>query len=381
MKFLVISRISVQSMNAVAGMTYGGIPPVAALGYIHNLDRKINQHKNYNGIHLVGCTIACHCVNLHTFYNDKKILKFTQSRSTNYLHGVSNDKKSSLASIVEEGKMRATLSLVIQYEGELPYDKTAFTDWLKQQCFLQRFSGGTITDIGGVDCYRFNGNEDKNLLKKLIRLLMPSFVLYSRHKDLASGQGSSLERLIQNIELKYTARPKHQLIDKHLEESNADLYTIWLDYLAKPYKKTHIPQEITAYFDEIPSQKNKTTQELLVEWRSYQNPTAKTDADWSLLSKPTSGYIVPIVCGYKSISPLYPSGTVEATRDSTTDVCFAEAVYTLGEWRGLHRIKTLDELACSIWRYHYEDHWYLAHQSIASSPPDGDDNLIDEYDF
>lgn len=387
-KFLVINNIAIQSMNAVAGITYGGISPVAALGYTHNLERKISQHHTYNGIRLIGCMIACHKVDLHTFYNDKNSLKFTQSRNPRYLHGLSDDKKSSPASVIEEGKMNTTLSLVIQYEGELPYDEATFLSWLTQQCYLQRFAGGTIIHIDSLHLYQFSHNASNNQkrLKQLVQLLMPSFVLYSRFKDLASGenaQSSTLEQFIEAIELKHTARPKHHLIDTHLKKSNPELYVIWLDYLAKPYKTTPIPQAINTYLDEIPNQKNKAIKEILTQWQAYKNPTAKTDADWSVAPKPIGGYVVPIMCGYKAISPLYPNGTIQATRDSTTDVCFVEAVHTLGEWRGLHRIKTLDDLSCSIWRYHYEDHWYLAHQNTLSSDDTNLDtiNLIDDYEF
>lgn len=59
-------------------------------------------------------------------------------------------------------------------------------------------------------------------------------------------------------------------------------------------------------------------------------------------------YLVPLMTGYQRISELYAPGVVENARDAETPFAFTEAVYGVGEWCGLHRIRSLDEI---FWRY------------------------------
>ena len=71
--------------------------------------------------------------------------------------------------------------------------------------------------------------------------------------------------------------------------------------------------------------------------------------------------------GYKAISKLYDNNEVENTRDSETDVCFVESTHSIGEWQSVHRIRTIEELSKSIWKYHYEEGWYQCKQGIETN--------------
>jgi hypothetical protein len=62
------------------------------------------------------------------------------------------------------------------------------------------------------------------------------------------------------------------------------------------------------------------------------------------------GYLVPLMCGYQRISRLYEAGEVANVRDTTTPFAFTEAVYGVGEWRGLHRIADLQPFSGAIAR-------------------------------
>jgi CRISPR-associated protein Csy2 len=71
-------------------------------------------------------------------------------------------------------------------------------------------------------------------------------------------------------------------------------------------------------------------------------------AQWRHVPKPYPGYLVPLMTGYQRISDLYAPGEVANARDQETPFAFTEAVYGIGEWSGLHRIRALDEI---FWRY------------------------------
>ncbi|MNE74536.1 CRISPR-associated protein Csy2 [compost metagenome] len=78
-------------------------------------------------------------------------------------------------------------------------------------------------------------------------------------------------------------------------------------------------------------------------------------AQWKHIPKPKPGYLVPLMTGYQRISELYAPGVVANARDDQTPFAFTEAVYGVGEWCGLHRIKSLEEI---FWRYHTTETGY-----------------------
>lgn len=76
------------------------------------------------------------------------------------------------------------------------------------------------------------------------------------------------------------------------------------------------------------------------------------------------GWIVPLMLGFKGISPLYPPEQVENLRDHRYPFRFVEAIHGLGEWKSSHRI---DDIQSLIWRYDCRDEWYLCRQNRKSS--------------
>ena len=78
-------------------------------------------------------------------------------------------------------------------------------------------------------------------------------------------------------------------------------------------------------------------------------------ATWLRVPGARPGYLVPLMTGYQRISELYAPGVVANARDERTPFAFTEAVYGIGEWCGLQRIHSLEEI---FWRYHTTDTGY-----------------------
>ncbi|MFC3190086.1 type I-F CRISPR-associated protein Csy2 [Pseudocitrobacter faecalis] len=199
-------------------------------------------------------------------------------------------KEGNTASFNEEGRMHLTVSLVVECQGEIingDYGKEALCTHLKMLCQSQKLAGGSI--ISMRDPHIFSAPEDEKQLRKILWRLMPGFVLFDRS-----------EWLVEH----------HQ---QHPEMSRLDA---WLDFSAIKYQS--------------------------------QAPDERGDARWEYQPKPMPGYLVPLMCGYQRISPLYKPGEVANARDENTPFAFVEAVYGVGEWRGLHRITDIEPL---LWRY------------------------------
>lgn len=373
-QYILIDHIKVQNANAIAGFTWGFPAITHFLGFVHNLSRKLANETRYQDITLSGCAVVAHEHRVHTYGSYECM--FTQSRNPPYLP--SHD-KAATPPVIEEGKMNMTVSLLIGCDGNIGNQADGFRKWLKKACLLQHLAGGTIFEISSVNFY--TPEEDRDV-RFITRRLLPGFVLRDRsqyledHYQYLTGTNPDADLLDAWLEfsaLKQKARPKSNFITRHLQQlikkEPDNLHIIhlveaWHNHLDIPYEETEIPKTLQEYFDHFET--NKTNQKLLKQWQDYCLPNDKTDADWEYIRKPEPGYLVPIMTGYKAISKVYENAEVSGTRDNITDVCFVESVHSIGEWQSAHHLRTPGQLQECLWRYHYEEDWYLCRQGIES---------------
>ena len=382
-QYILVSRLKVQNANAIAGFTWGFPAITHFLGFTHNLARKISATNDFNDIALSGCSVIAHECHVHTY--GKYDAEFTQNRNPPYLPSHAKD---ATPPIVEEGKMNMTVSLLIGCDGNVGNRKEELIHWLEKACLTQRLAGGTIINEK-VDIEIFS--DDVANLRLIKKKLLPGFILMDRsaylqeHYEKLCKENPDTELLDAWMDfsaLKRKARPKSDLISKYMADSSSEqMKSVWRHHIGAPYAADAIPPELLQYFSSMePSKFNK---KLLQQWQEYVDPNDKTEADWEYMPKPKPGYLVPIMAGYKAISPVYQSGEVANTRDNETPVCFVEAVHSVGEWRGAHRIKSIEELNQYLWHYHYEENWYLCKQSFVSdeSPTQSASDVTSEYDW
>ena len=325
-QYLVLSRIDIQNANAIAGLTWGFPAITQFLGFSHALNRKLSQV--YNGhydIHLSGCAVICH-THHSKVYQPKKHADFEFLQSKN--PPVLAKHKNSSPSIIEEGKMNLSISLIIEIEKALSLSSDAiktFEDEVKNLIHQTRIAGGSVLRVSKVKYLSAStGEQESSLLRQVKKMTMPGFVLLDRKEYLAAHYQSLLE-------------------NNQDKGSKLDLIDAWLDFSAMVYKAVpHLADENTT-------------------------PDESTPADWEYVPKPNSGYLVPIMSGYKAISDVYDPGEVLNTRDEKTPACFVEAVHSVGEWQSVHRISCLKQ---TTWRYQHEGHWYLCQQERNDTDPD-----------
>ncbi|MFU8844577.1 MAG: type I-F CRISPR-associated protein Csy2 [Bacteroidales bacterium] len=381
-QYLLINRIKVQGANAVSGFTWGFPAITHFLGFTHNLTLKLEKHADLSDIRLSGCAVIAHQHQVHTYgYN-----QFIQSKNPAYQYGEDSKNKVGSPPIIEEGKMNMTVSLLIGCDGNIGNREEAMKKWLFFSCNRQRLAGGTVMEIGGIELFTIDDGQNNNL-RMLTRKLLPGFVLQDRsvylekhvkHLQEKNEQAELFDAWLDFIALKQKARPISERINRHLvqqaelssiNEAPRKLLKTWLDHLEKPYDQNLVPDELKSYFGLM--SENNANRQLLAQWKEYCEPNEKTDADWQSIPKPEQGFLVPIMVGYKAISQVYNNDEVANTRDHETDVCFVEAVHSIGEWQGVHRIRDEEALKQSLWQYDYQKHWYLCKQTSAESSPNG----------
>ncbi|MCG6202245.1 type I-F CRISPR-associated protein Csy2 [Psychromonas antarctica] len=372
-QYLLIERIKVQNANAVSGFTWGFPAITHFLGFSHNLCRKLTEDSSLNSLSLGGCAVIAHSSHSNTFETENGLL-FSQNRSVNYLETTKPGDTHKAPSVIEEAKMNMTVSLLIPVEGYLGGLQDPLTEFIKNACQIQRLAGGTVLSVANVGIVDL-AKEDQ--LKSVRRKLLPGFILQDRADYLAEHfstlkehdpKADLLDAWFDFIALKQVARPACELLDKHLanqaekSEVLSSLNDTWLEHKSQPYQQKIIPSELIAYFAEKHESINP---KVLLQWQSYLEPNDKTSANWEYVKKPQAGYLVPIMTGYKAITGVYPAGEIDGARDSETDLCFVEAVHSVGEWQSVHRLKNQEQWQASIWSYaSYEKDWYLCQQGL-----------------
>jgi CRISPR-associated protein Csy2 len=320
-QYLVLSHIDIQNANSIAGLTWGYPAITHFLGFTHALNRKLSSY--YEGAYpseLIGCAVISHSFE-NKVYQPKQYADFEFIQSKN--PPVLAKHKNSSPSIIEEGKMNLTVSLVIELDQALVLtteEIRQFENTILAMCYSMRLAGGTILHIKQAKLLAASTQEQHtNMLRKIKRLTLPGFVLLDRSEYLKNH--------FQALAACHKANE---------ETSNEpELLDAWLDFAV--LKSKAIPQ--------LSKEQNE--------------PDENTPASWEYIAKPNPGYLVPLMTGYKAISELYPAGEVLNTRDEITPSRFVEAVYSIGEWKGIHNLRSVND---AIWRYTQDGQWYLCRQ-------------------
>jgi CRISPR-associated protein Csy2 len=370
-QYLLIERVKVQNANAASGFTWGFPAITHFLGFSHNLNRKLQSKDELSNFSLGGCIVVAHEQYIHT-YKDGATTRFSQYKTAQYLglkfdKGVLKD-----PAINEEAKMNMTVSLLIPVEGYLGGLQDSLKEFIKNACQIQRLAGGTVLSVVNVDIIDLAKDEH---LRSVRRKLLPGFILQDKSSYLAehfsrlkesNPKAELLDAWFDFIVLKQVARPACQLLDKHLanqaekSEPLSLLNDIWLEHKTQPYQQDNLPNELITYFAE---QQESINPKILMQWQSYLEPNEQTSANWEYAKKPETGYLVPLMTGYKAITDVYPAGEIDGARDSETDLCFVEAVHSVGEWQSVHRLKNQEQWQTSVWNYApYDQGWYLCQQ-------------------
>ena len=293
-KYLLLRQVKIHNANAFSSPLTIGFPAMTAwLGAMHALERKLRQHEALSAIRLTKLAVSCHDFNLQTYKGPG-----------DYVNSViitANPLRKKSASFerppfIEEARAHLTISLLIEIDGLLPDSFSIFIEKTTEALMGMKIAGGDILDFLPIhDPMESTSTRNSGLLlvdednerevRRAVRSLMPGYVLVERR----------------------------QLLKRKQEELNQqDTLQAMLDLLALHYE----------YDDEQDS--------------------------WYLQPRKEKGWLVPIVTGFKGLTPL---GHVANQRDAGTLHRFAEPVLTLGEFKMAHRFDCIDDM---MWHYHYD---------------------------
>lgn len=300
---IVLSHLEVQNANTISSALTWGFPAITSiLGFVHALERKLKEDEKFSDLKLTGVSVACHKFNPHIYQSSdfsEKVFSLTRNPVFTKKQLAKFNNEGTPPAFVEEGRANMEISLVIQ-----AYSKVfSWNDSLKQEITAKIFNIAQTLRLAGGSIIKLNRNKSKLIdwssdaeeQKKILRTLMPGFILINREDLLV--------------------------------------------------EKTKQLREIDA---------NKTALDALLEFSSLNfEPLNKnlesSESEWIIQSKP--GWLVPIPVGFVAISEVYAPGKVANARDNQYPFCFVENIYSLGQWVSPHRIKYIED---TFWYFNYD---------------------------
>lgn len=291
---LLLPRLRVQNANAISSPLTWGFPAISAfLGFMTALERRLGAG---SGMAFRAVGVVCHDFEAQV----------THEGYTRAFHLTRNPvlADGSTAGIVEEGRVHLEVSLVF----DVLLSPTLVGDAARQVLAEQaahaaagmRLAGGSVmppwpratrrAGRASLEMQAESDDEQRKQFRRLTRRCLPGFALVSRD-DLLQAR----------------------LVELQAEQAQASALDAWLD---------------------------------LSRWNHHavQNTDEKgaTSTTWETDKRP--GWTVPIPVGYASLSDLHAPGTVAGARDGNTPFRFVESLWSIGQWVGPHRLRSLDDL-------------------------------------
>lgn len=206
-RLLILPRIKVQNANALSSPFTIGFPAITAwLGAVHALQRKLQQ-AGFSEIQFKSVGVISHQFDLQTHRGSGD---FVAS-----IIGTGNplDKDGNRPSFIEEARAHLTASLVVEYSGLDADDKDLALPTISQLIHGQlKIAGG---DILAFEQPYFTNTENPTDTKKILRKLMPGYVLLERRdlmqQAMQNGQ-DALDALIDHLAIHHTCAQENEKV-------------------------------------------------------------------------------------------------------------------------------------------------------------------------
>lgn len=172
MNVLILPHLKIHNANALSSPFTIGFPAMTAwLGFVHALERKLNQ-AGLSDLMLHGAAVVSHRCDVQTHKGEGD---FVHS-----IIGTGNplDKDGSRSAFIEEARCHLDVSLVIEWSGnEEQVHLPDFTQQLQAVIATMKVAGGDVLSVGKPSGKSVITEEDA---AQVLRQLMPGYVLIER---------------------------------------------------------------------------------------------------------------------------------------------------------------------------------------------------------
>lgn len=312
--YLLFDRVHIQAANTISGPLSYGFPSLNGfLGAIHALNRKLPDRDE---VTLGGVLVACHDCDVQ-MYRPYAFADATFNQSRNPLK-----KNGDTASIIEEGKVHLTVSLLIEMTtSRTTWQNLRQPEQAEQWCaqvqsllMKQRIAGGSVTHINSTQLFEPHRKDE------MITALLPAFVLMDAGQDLIA-----ITRELQT--------GQQHLLDEF------DQIQMACDENGEPLPSIRATQTDATALDaliEIATLHHLPPDDKNTVWRTHSVKSGR-------------GWLVPLPVGYQGIAPSFAAGELTHCRTVDYPSQYVETIYSLGKWVFPFRLP--ENFQQCFWRY------------------------------
>ncbi|WP_031431427.1 type I-F CRISPR-associated protein Csy2 [Methylomicrobium agile] len=199
-RFLIVPQLKIHNANALSSPYTLGFPAMTAwFGGIHALQCQLNAGV-FGSLRFTRAAVACHRIDLQTY---KGPGDFVHS-----IVGTGNplDKTGERPSFIEEARCHLTVSLAIEYQGVGQDDSAKLTQAVESRLYQLKLAGGDILSFKAPETLSIDGDNE---LARLIRKLMPSYVLQERRELMAEAMRNgqdAIDALLSYLKVEHRSR-------------------------------------------------------------------------------------------------------------------------------------------------------------------------------
>lgn len=362
---MVLNQIRVSNANALSGQFSIGFPGVSAfLGFVKALERTIqgrrsriaHQHDVFmSRLMFGGVAIICHHNDLQaSFTGQYNQITCYQRKQPEFLYMNGNTIGPHSKEIMRNAYTNFTVSLVVEIENLDDVEDDGCNDLLNggdvrkylsdlaRQCAsVMSLAGGVIEAIGDVTI--LNGHQDVPVKY--------GYALVSRHdlmkKEIDNGT-RPLEALMRilAVETCWTREERMKaarkaVIDKHIDDLFAERVKLpeWAHANGGSQKAKRAATALRAL---LRQEEKDYISALREKWSAEEILNRDAKERFMDAKKKAPKNLIALHTGYLAVEAFNP-GVVDGARDKACRFVFSEPLHSIGQWIGLHRIRSNSE--------------------------------------
>lgn len=218
--YLLLRKVRIHNANALSSPMTIGFPAMTAwLGVMHALERRIRHHQEFPNIRMTKLAVSCHECDLQTYKGAGDFVRSVIITANPLRKKGSGFER---PPFIEEARVHLEVSLLICVEGLSSENRNVFIQTVASELPCMKIAGGDILDFmpftsSSDEKEKHDESSSKQLRnpsrlidlwdndssRKLLRALMPGYVLVERRDILKNQDVSSLDALLDILSLHY----------------------------------------------------------------------------------------------------------------------------------------------------------------------------------
>lgn len=202
--YLMLPKLKIQNANALSSSYTIGFPAMTAwMGAVHAMERLVRREERFADIRFPRAAVSCSQYSLQVYCGPGDYVNSVIA-TANPLK--KKGKKFERPPFIEEPRINLTVSLLISCTGVDGDNEKQLLQEIETILPKMKMAGGDILSINKPQIF-YVSEEDGQEEKKILRKLMPGFVIIER-RDLMqnAGDSSSMETLVSLLAVQHHAR-------------------------------------------------------------------------------------------------------------------------------------------------------------------------------